>query len=282
MAGETKAASNHSTKEKMEKNLVFDIGLHRGEDSEFYLKKGFNVIGVEANSALCEEVSHRFQEEIHSGQFKVINKAVAHQSGLMTFYINSKDSIWSTLNPEWADRNGRNGSYSSESEVEATTLVALIKEFGTPYYMKIDIEGSDLLAVEGLAHLTDRPKYLSIESEKDSFRGLRREISIMSSLGYNQFNIVNQPNVVRQRPPNPPKEGRYARHQFDFGSSGLFGEELPGPWITADEAIEAYRPIFLRYGLCGDDPFLRSRLVRVLLRRIGFRAEWYDTHARRK
>ena len=40
----------------MEQNFVFDIGLNRGEDSEFYLKKGFNVIGVEANLELCEEV----------------------------------------------------------------------------------------------------------------------------------------------------------------------------------------------------------------------------------
>ena len=51
----------------------------------------------------------------------------------------------------------------------------------------------------------------------------------MTSLGYNQFNIVNQHDVARQRPPTPPKEGRYASHQFELGSSGLFGEELPGP-----------------------------------------------------
>jgi FkbM family methyltransferase len=266
----------------MEKNLVFDIGLHRGEDSEFYLRKGFYVVGVEANSALCEEVSHRFHAEIKSGQIRIINKAVAHEPGVVKFYTNSQCSVLSTINPEWAERNRRNGSDSSECEVEATTIAALIAEFGTPYYMKIDVEGSDLLAVEGLAHVTDRPKYLSIESEKDSFRGLRREFSILNSLGYDRFNVVNQPNVVRQRPPNPPKEGRYVSHQFEFGSSGLFGEELPGPWLTADEAIEFYRPIFLRYALCGDDPFLRSRLVRAGLRRIGFGADWYDTHARRK
>jgi FkbM family methyltransferase len=266
----------------MEQNLVFDIGLHRGEDSEFYLKKGFDVVGVEANSALCEEVSDRFQAEIKSGQLRIINKAVAHQLGVVKFYANSEYSVWSTTNPEWAERNRRNGSDSLECEVEATTMAALIAEFGTPYYMKIDVEGSDLLAVEGLSHVTDQPKYLSIESEKDSFRGLRREFSVLNSLGYNQFNVVNQPNVVRQRPPSPAKEGRYVSHQFQFGSSGLFGEELPGPWLTADEAIEFYRPIFLRYALCGDDPFLRSRLFRAVLRRIGFAAGWYDTHARRK
>src|ERR1700688_4191729 len=207
----------------MERNLVFDIGLHRGEDSEFYLKKGFKVIGVEANPELCAEVEKRFPEEIKSGHLKIINRAIAPQPGRLPFYVNSKNPIWSTLNPDWAERNRRLGCESSKYEVEAITMAALIEEFGMQYYMKIDIEGSDLLAIEGLANLADRPKYLSIESDKDSFRGLRREISVMTALGYNQFNIVNQPDVTRQQPPNPPKEGRSASHQFAFGSSGLFG-----------------------------------------------------------
>jgi FkbM family methyltransferase len=265
----------------MERNLVFDIGLHKGEDSEFYLKKGFNVIGVEANPELCAQVKQRFPEEIQAGQLKIINKAIAAQPGRLKFYINSRNSMWSTLNPEWAERNLRLGCESTECEVEAITMAALTEEFGMPYYMKIDTEGSDFTAIEGLVHLADRPQYLSIESDKDSFRGLRREISVMTSLGYTQFNIVNQPDVMRQKPPDPPKEGRYVRHQFAFGSSGLFGDELPGPWLTPDAAIERYRAIFLRYALCGDDPFVRNRLVRAVLRRIGFGADWYDTHARK-
>jgi len=266
----------------MESDLVFDIGLHRGEDSEFYLKKGFRVIGVEANPELCAEAIERFAAEIQSGQLKVINKAIAQKHGRVKFYLNSKVSVWGTLNPEWAARNHRLGAESTECEVEAITMAALVGEFGMPYYMKIDIEGNDLLAIEGLMHLRDRPKYLSIESEKEGFRGLRREISIMSLLGYDQFNIVDQRSIVRQHPPNPPKEGRYVKHRFEIGSSGLFGEELPGVWLTADETIDAYRPIFLRYALTGDDPFVRSRLARILLRRIGFGASWYDTHARKK
>jgi len=28
-------------------NLIYDLGLHRGEDTDLYPKKGFGVIGVE-------------------------------------------------------------------------------------------------------------------------------------------------------------------------------------------------------------------------------------------
>ena len=34
------------------KNLIFDIGMHIGQDTEFYLKKGFCVVAVEANPKL--------------------------------------------------------------------------------------------------------------------------------------------------------------------------------------------------------------------------------------
>ena len=30
-------------------SIIFDIGMHRGEDTDFYLKKGFTVVGVEVN-----------------------------------------------------------------------------------------------------------------------------------------------------------------------------------------------------------------------------------------
>ena len=35
-------------------NLVFDIGLNRGQDTANYLAKGYNVVAVEANPELVE------------------------------------------------------------------------------------------------------------------------------------------------------------------------------------------------------------------------------------
>jgi hypothetical protein len=32
-------------------DLIFDVGFHRGEDTDFYLKKGFRVVAVEATGA---------------------------------------------------------------------------------------------------------------------------------------------------------------------------------------------------------------------------------------
>ncbi len=62
--------------------------------------------------------------------------------------------------------------------------------------------------------------------------------------------------------------------------SGHFGEEAPGAWIDAATALQQYRPIFRRYRLVGDEPLIRSRRLRNLLERCGYKAGWYDTHAR--
>ena len=36
--------------------MVFDVGMHRGEDTELYLSKGFRVVAFEANPNLVKKV----------------------------------------------------------------------------------------------------------------------------------------------------------------------------------------------------------------------------------
>jgi 16S rRNA A1518/A1519 N6-dimethyltransferase RsmA/KsgA/DIM1 with predicted DNA glycosylase/AP lyase activity len=31
------------------KDLIYDVGMHHGEDTEFYLRKGFRVVAFEAD-----------------------------------------------------------------------------------------------------------------------------------------------------------------------------------------------------------------------------------------
>ncbi|KJC62754.1 hypothetical protein UP10_00825 [Bradyrhizobium sp. LTSPM299] len=54
------------------------MGAHEGEDTEFYLKKGFCVVAVEAMPEFCESISNRFPEYVHSGTLSVVNLAVSN------------------------------------------------------------------------------------------------------------------------------------------------------------------------------------------------------------
>lgn len=64
--------------------------MHLGKDTEFYLKKGFRVIGIEANPYLAEITGKNFENEIKSGDLVLINKAVAENEGEISFYIDKR------------------------------------------------------------------------------------------------------------------------------------------------------------------------------------------------
>lgn len=59
----------------------------------------------------------------------------------------------------------------------------LFTEYGIPYYAKVDIEGSDRLCLEALLGFADRPRYVSVESDKVSLRALEEEFDLLEQLG---------------------------------------------------------------------------------------------------
>ena len=89
-----------------DQNLIYDIGMHRGEDTGFYLRKGFKVIGFEANPHLVEQCKIRFQAAIAAGRLHLIEGAIAPEAlgEAIKFFISSI-STWGTLNSTWVDRN---------------------------------------------------------------------------------------------------------------------------------------------------------------------------------
>jgi hypothetical protein len=149
-----------------------------------------------------------------------------------------------------------------------------------------------------------KPKHVSIESTKTSWKLLQEEFTLLNTLGYSKFKEVPQHTMTAQVCPFPAREGRYVDHHFEAGASGLFGEEAPGEWMDEAEAVRIYRSIFLRYKLLGAHGILRgaiplpshtaetgqqkpslSRMVRRFMlakrfiRRFVPSVGWYDTHA---
>ncbi|HEY1546098.1 MAG TPA: FkbM family methyltransferase [Xanthobacteraceae bacterium] len=261
-------------------DLIFDIGMHLGEDAEFYLRKGFRVVAVEADPVHCETVASRLADHVNCGRLTIVNAAVADQRGRISFYRNLDNSIWGTAEPDWVERNTRFGTRVERIAVDALPMQDIIATHGMPYYMKVDIEGRDLLCLEALRAFNDRPKYLSIEASKTDVTEVRAELDLMRALGYRDFKVVPQHVVPRQVPPNPSREGRYIDWRFPEGASGLFGDEAPGEWLDRDGALRAYDPIFRAYRWIGDRPVLPIGRFRGLLRRLGVDAGWHDTHAR--
>jgi FkbM family methyltransferase len=261
--------------------LIYDVGLHKGEDSEFYLSKGFSVVAIEAAPELCELTSSRLRCYLKTGQLIILNKAIAAQKGPTSLFVSKEFSEWSTTKRSWAEwyLETKKGLFT-EITVPGVPFAEVLAEFGVPYYLKVDIEGADILCLRALQQCRSRPRFVSIESARTSWKELNNEMSLFQSLGYSKFKPVQQLEVPAQRCPFPAREGRFVEHRFQSGASGLFGRELPGRWLSLRQVRAAYRYVFLRRELFGETSFLRNyRVGRSALARLGFRVGWYDTHA---
>jgi FkbM family methyltransferase len=199
--------------------LVVDIGLNNGDDTEHYLARGFNVVAVEANPELVEAGRRRFADAIAAGKLRLLNVGIAQEPGCADFYINQTEDVWSSFVPEWGQRGGK----FSVVSVPTTTLSALLREFGTPYYLKIDIEGHEWIC---LKDLTVTPQYVSIEALHLEF------LAFLWSKGYREFKVVNQ-------------NDHNAQTGFRAGSSGPVSDSITD-WDSLETA--AYDWLHIQLG----------------------------------
>lgn len=268
--------------------LIFDVGMHRGEDTEFYLQRGFAVLGVEANPFLVAALRERFRPYIESGQLRIVGKAINSKSGRARFSINTENSVWGTLSDRFAERNSRGGFASEDVEVDCITFDELLQEHGIPYYLKIDIEGCDILCVQALRGFSARPRFISIESSATSpgcgFRDVLAELALLHGLGYSHFKYVNQAQIPGSQR-RLVLEGPAATYRFPPDSSGPFGDETPGKWlrfVTAGVYGLALRTLddFCGHSgrFYGRSAVWRLRLLRERL--TGYPDHWYDLHAK--
>lgn len=266
----------------MDAKLIFDVGAHKGEDTDFYLEKGFRVVSVEANAQLAQGLRERFATALVSGRLTIVEAAVAEHEGEIEFFQNEDVSVWGTIYPNWAERNAGMGTRSIKVKVRAVTFDSLLREHGIPYFLKVDIEGADMLCVSALESVSTKPRFVSVEATKTSWKNLVAEFNVFRRLGYTRFKVVNQSYVEHQIEPSPAREGDTTGHRVLPDSSGLFGRDLPDPWLTRSQALRKYFAIFAQYRFFGDNTWgnkMARRLPWKYQRRI--LPDWYDTHAAR-
>jgi FkbM family methyltransferase len=269
-------------------DLIFDVGLHRGEDTDFYLKKGFRVAAFEADPALVAHCKVRFRDAISGGRLQIVEGAIAPETAgeRLAFYKNLQKSVWGTIDASWAERNAKIGARSVKVEVVRVDVVEAFRTIGVPFYLKVDIEGADHLVLDGLHRLKDRPRYISIEAEAVDLTRLVAQLDALRDLGYHCFQPIQQARMPRTEIATTSLGGDPLYYVFGDSASGPFGDDLSGPWLSYDQCLREYRRIFERYRLFGDNAIL-SRLPggKEITRLLGWvrgrpMVGWYDTHAK--
>src|SRR5262249_11556862 len=146
------------------------------------------------------------------GRLTVLNVGATHTPGEMPFYVNKDISEWSSFDEKVASR----GHAVDVVIVKTVTPAQLFDTFGSPYFLKVDIEGFDHLVVQAAAALPTPPRYISFEN------GAPPVFEKLAAAGYTHFKLVNQRTVPELASANPAREGLAIKHKFPFGSSGPF------------------------------------------------------------
>lgn len=233
----------------MEK-LIFDLGMHDGSDTEYYLRKGYRVVAIDANPELCRQGRVKFAEYLANERLVILNLAISDVPGPQTFYIPRHFENLASLYLDWASRETDS---IDEVEVDSASLADITARFGLPFYLKIDIEGADYLALKQLSQLSSLPPYVSVEDCRFGFDYLE----ILDQLGYRGFKIQDQSMV-------PQLQDADLGACFHAGSSGPLGEDIPGAWLSYPEVLQQYS----------------TEVRRRDGERIASRDRWFDLHAR--
>jgi FkbM family methyltransferase len=268
-------------------NLIFDIGMHKGEDTEFYLKKGFEVAAFEAHPGLIEETKKSLASFIDEKRLRIVEGAIVPDPDVkhITFYQYADRSKWGTIESDVVQSSDKRAAGVTEIKVPTIDFASVIQKTGMPYYMKIDIEGADIHCLEVLKSFDTKPAFLSIEAIEQNIDNQKKQIDLLCELGFERFKAVQQARMHRRTLPEVSSEGSSLEHHFAKGSSGPFGSDLEGQWRTADEILADYEAIFRRNKRVTESIFWKTSLIRKPVRRaIEFFActtipGWYDTHA---
>jgi len=202
---------------------IYDFGMNNGNDTEYYLKKGLRVVGVEANPSLCQFCRDRFRQSIRDGQLTILHCALSQHDSTepITFYIHKKHHELSQLPKPGVDKLS---DYKPElvPQRKASSIVA---EYGQPHYIKIDVEHFDHVVLADLLGNNIFPDFISAEFQSiDIF-------CLLVAGGYSSFNLVDGSTVpITYSNTEIAGPTGVAHHSFKLYSTGPFGRDILTPW----------------------------------------------------
>lgn len=203
-------------------DVCFDVGANMGNRVKVFLELGAKVVAVEPQRRCAEMLQTGFGRH---PDFTLLSVALGSEEGVAEMKI-SKEHTLSSLSTEWIEavqESGRFAQYSWD-EVETvpiTTLDSLVKQYGVPSFVKIDVEGFEFQVVSGLSVPL---KSLSLEFTPEYIESTVKAIAHLASLGEIKLN-------------------------YSVGESMTFVRE---DWLSSEEMISLLRGLKIDNDVFGD------------------------------
>jgi len=170
-------------------SLLFDIGANVGAYTQARKHEFERCVLVEANPLLCEKLQATFQAEIEQSHVIVCNNIVSKEASA-TFYVNKADTI-STADIEWVQQSRFSESYRQWTPINNVATISideLIRVYGVPSYLKIDVEGYEWNVIQSLTQCLQNT-HIAFEWAEEKKAELLLILDWLHNLGYTQFSV---------------------------------------------------------------------------------------------
>ncbi|MFF5173217.1 FkbM family methyltransferase [Micromonospora sp. NPDC000089] len=211
-------------------DLVFDVGSHVGDRIGCFRRLGARVVAVEPQPLCLRALDALYGDD---GGVTLVAAACGAVDGHLRLHVNSRNPTVSTASghflraahgaPGWADE-----VWDAAVEVAATRLDALIDRYGTPRFIKIDVEGYEEAVLTGLSR---PPAALSFEFTTIERGAALRCLDRARALGLTEFNIGYGDDLVLALPrwTSAPELARLLRTLPDEANAGDVYCRVPRP-----------------------------------------------------
>lgn len=163
--------------------LLFDIGANRGDAVVAGLNKGYKVVAIEAAPKIFRALENNFK---NNPNVKVLKFAVAGSDfQTVKFYECIEDGL-STLNIDWltADTMPYKGKKFWEVDAQTITIETLVKLYGEPDLIKIDVEGAESEVFSGMKK---KHGILAFEWTDVTIHEHQNQLEFLHHIGYKEI-----------------------------------------------------------------------------------------------
>lgn len=143
-------------------DLCFDVGANNGHVTHAMLEVGADVVCFEP---LLDFVKNLHREFLYESRVKIVPYALGSKEGISILNLSKEASALASMSDKWVSE-GRfsENNFGFRYKVPVISLEYAISTYGTPKFIKINVEGFEKNVIEGLFEPIE---FISFEYSKE-------------------------------------------------------------------------------------------------------------------